>query len=411
MRTSSLLDGISLFLLFVAVGGLITATPRYITEILDRPISAVGFAMMALGFGAITGRLTSGALLRRIPASHVAVISTATATISLVATLAIQELWWFYLCRALQGFSSSAFHTSVFTRVIAQSGDMQAGRAIALTSVPLFVGTAIGPYFGEVLSDVVGVNFVWLVLTVPASMVFLISLWQLFADRKRRTENTVETPHTADSIEPIDDVQQALVASSLWSRVVSKASRLVYPRAIGPGVCWILLSSTWAGCQAFLPLYALHIGMSASGPLFLTFSLVVITLRSFGAWFFDRIPVGVLATVGGVCAVSAAALLTLYPTPLTLFVSVALLATNTALGWGALLRMATARASSKERGSAVATFNISFDVGMALSSSALGLLIHATGSYSHGFGLSWFAAVMGTIGVVLISRKRGMGVT
>ncbi|MBF0817178.1 MFS transporter [Microbacterium paludicola] len=384
---------LSVFLVFLALGGLTTTVPRYVIGVLDVPIGAVGIAALATGIGGVLGRLVSGVLLRRWHPSVVALPAVCLAALSLLVTAVVPELWWLLLWRVVQGLGTGAFHTAVFTRAIGEGGG-RTGRAIAFASVPLFAGTALGPSAAELLTRFVGVSWTWSVLAIPVLVVVVLTALQ--------RHETLAASSSAPFV-----VAQSAIEAGMWRRLGSHATRMVHRGAVPAGACWVLLSAAWGGAQAFLPLYALDVGMSASGPLFLTFSTVVVLVRIGGAGLFDRVPETLQAIVGGACALAGAGLLAFVPSPPAVYVAVVLFALNTALGFGALMRTATAGADAAERGSAVSTFNLSFDIGVALSTAGLGIVVQATGGFAAAFAIAGGCALAGVL-IVLVLPGRGL---
>lgn len=379
---------LNILLVFLAVGGLTTVTPPYLTGVLGAPISAVGFTVMMVGCGAIIGRLTSGILLRRFTPGAVSIVAASIDALSLLVSALVPELWWFYACRLLQGFGSAVFHSATFTQVLDDGGPARSGRAIALASVPLFVGTALGPLVGELLVRAVGSEWALPLLAAPVLFVVCSLALQRSVAQVDRESADVASPRPA--------------ARGLRRRLAWRITRVVYPGAIVPAACWVFVGSAWQFSNAYLPLYALEVGLPVAGPLFLVFSVVVIALRLGGASWFDRIPSIPTAIAGGVCAAVGAALLAFVPSPVTTYIAVILLATNTGIGFGSLMKVATVSAPHLERGAAVSTYSMSFDIGSMVNVSLLGLVVQATHTFTYAYAITLLGAVAGTLGIVAL---------
>jgi MFS family permease len=151
---------------------------------------------------------------------------------------------------------------------------------------------------------------------------------------------------------------------------------------------------------AFVPLYAPRLGLEGSRFVFLTFSAVVLLVRSFGA----RIPdlVGARRSSTGALVFGAAGMIVLavWSSPVGLFAGTVVFAMGMALAFPALTVLTVNRVRASERGAVLGTFTMSVEVAFGLGPPTAGLFIAVS-----GFRAAFFAAaVVAGLGLVILSR-------
>jgi predicted MFS family arabinose efflux permease len=182
--------------------------------------------------------------------------------------------------------------------------------------------------------------------------------------------------------------------------------RLVHPAGLLPGAA--LATSVWglSGFNAFVPLYALHLGMSGSRGAFVLFSAIVLAIRSIGRRIPDRL--GALRTARLSLAVTGIGMLTvgLWSAPAGLLLGVAVFAVGQSLAFPALMTLAVEAAPASERGSVIGTFTAFFDLAFGLGAVSLGAVSELLG-YSGLFVTAGLIAFSGMVLVMLMSRRAG----
>lgn len=160
--------------------------------------------------------------------------------------------------------------------------------------------------------------------------------------------------------------------------------RLLHPGALLPGVAVLAGVSGMAGFFAFVPLYAPELGLGGSRFVFLTFSAIVLVIRSVGA----RIPdvLGPHLTLRAALGVCTTGLVTmgLWQRPAGLFAGTAVFAVGVGLAFPGLMSLAVAGAPPSERGAVLGTFTAFVDLGFGLGAVTLGV-VAAAGGYPSAF--------------------------
>src|SRR5688572_14620751 len=106
----------------------------------------------------------------------------------------------------------------------------------------------------------------------------------------------------------------------------------------------------------FVPLYALFIGLSGSRFLFALHSVVVFSIRLFGARLPDRLGVETAATGALACSVIGFIVMGIFDTTVGLVVGTIVWSLGHSLAFPALMSMAVKGAPASERGAVVGTF-------------------------------------------------------
>jgi predicted MFS family arabinose efflux permease len=242
--------------------------------------------------------------------------------------------------------------------------------AVSYFSLALYGGLAAGPVLGEVVLDAGGFDAVWALAAVGSAGAAALAL--LVPDTRPASEGP------------------------------PAAGRIVHPAAFLPGA--VLTTSVWgfSAFSAFIPLYALQVGMDGSRFVFLTYAVVVLLVRSIGA----RIPdaYGPRRTVGTALIGSMIGLTVMaaWDRPAGLFVGAFVLGLGHSLTFPGLMTIAVRGAPASERGAVVGTFTAFFDLSFGIGAVTLGAVAEVLG-YRGAF---LAAAGVALAGAVLLLRLR-----
>jgi MFS family permease len=154
---------------------------------------------------------------------------------------------------------------------------------------------------------------------------------------------------------------------------------LIHPAGLLPGTA--LLASVWgmSGFFAFVPLYALTVGLGGSRFVFVMYAAIVVAIRSFGARIPDRI--GPVVASRTALAFSLTGLLTIavWDTSAGLFLGAGVFAVGSALAFPALMMLALRGAPAAQRGAVIGTFTAFVDLGFGVGPATLGFVAEAAG--------------------------------
>jgi predicted MFS family arabinose efflux permease len=183
----------------------------------------------------------------------------------------------------------------------------------------------------------------------------------------------------------------------------SGSGRLLAPSAVLPGS--VMAASIWglAMFSTFVPLYALRIGLSGSRFLFALHSIVVFTVRLFGARLPDRLGAPTAATGALACSIIGFIIMGSFESTTGLVAGTIIWSLGHSLAFPALMSMAIKGAPASERGAVVGTFTAFFDLAFGVGAMAAGGIVNATG-YRGGF---FSASIVAGAGLLLLQfRKR-----
>ncbi len=337
------------FAYFVSVGTLLPTLPLFIKGPLHGGSVAVGLAAGALNLAALVLNLWAGRLGdrrgRRVLMTSGAVIAGA----SVAGLLAIKSLPALVMLRLIGGAGEALFFVGAASAVNDIAPDERRGEAVSFFSLALHSGLAVGPLLGE--SVLAGGRF---------SAVWILS------------------------------ASSALAAAALGSRLpdtrpaptsetAAASTRLVHPAAVMPGLVLVAGGVGVAGFNAFIPLYAMQIGLGGSRYVFAMFSAILIGMRTLGARIPDRLgPIrsalaALLGTAAGLAIVSG------WRTPAGLFAGTVIFALGHALLFPGLLMLAVRRAPAHQRGGVIGTLISFLDLGFVLGPLGLGVVANGLG--------------------------------
>jgi MFS family permease len=160
---------------------------------------------------------------------------------------------------------------------------------------------------------------------------------------------------------------------------VSTRHRLVHPAGLLPGL--VLFAVIWGmgGFLAFVPLYALDIGMRGAGPVLGLFAGIVVLIRSIGARIPDRLGAGRATRIALVLSSIGLCVVGVWPTPFGLIAGTMLLGVGVALFTPALFSLAVADIPATERGAVMGTTSAFLDLAFGLGPATLGFVAAAVG--------------------------------
>ena len=356
------------FAYFVSVGALLPTLPLYIKGPLGGGSVAVGLAAGSLSLAALILNLWAGRLGDRRGRRLLLVAGASLAAASVAGLLVARSLPLLIALRVIGGAGEALFFVGAASAVNDIAPDERRGEAVSFFSLALHTGIALGPVLGETLLAGDRFSAVWMTAAAFAILAAMLG---------------TRLPDTRPVVTP------GAVATSL-----------IHPAAIMPGLVLVAGGIGLAGFNAFMPLYARQLGMAGSRFVFVTFSAVLIAMRTLGARVPDRLgPVrsaraALLGTGVGLAVVSG------WQTPVGLFAGTMIFALGHALLFPSLLMLSVRRAPAHQRASVVGTLTSFLDLGFAAGPAGLGVV-------ARGFGYSGTFLAGATValgGLILLWR-------
>ncbi|MEU8222715.1 MFS transporter [Kribbella sp. NPDC048915] len=354
---------------FLADGLLVPTVPRHVAGALAGGNLAVGLVVAAFSLSALVLRPWAGRLVDRRGRA----VAMAGGGIAFAASVAAygwaDSVEMLAALRLLTGVGDAFFFVGALTAMTDLAPAERRGEAISLFSLSLYVGLAVGPPLGELLFATAGATVVWLVAAGSAGIAVLLAL----GVGETRPDTTVTD---------------------------ARHARLVPRAAVVPAL--LLLALVWgmAGFLAFVPLYALDLGLSGAGLLLFGFAGIVVVIRSAGARIPDRLGAARSVRIALLCSTIALVVIGGWRSTAGLVAGTALLGIGVALGTPAIMMLALERAPANERGAVMGTVSMSIDLANGLGPACFGLVAAAT---DRGFGFL-AAALVAAGGLVLAAR-------
>lgn len=366
-----LLITLSTFAYFLSIGAVIPTLPRYVEGPLGGSSVSVGLAVGSFAFSAVLLRPFIGGVGDRKGRRILIIGGALTVAASIVAYIPATSLGVLIALRLVMGAGEAAFYVGAASAINDLAPDERRGEALSIFSLALYGGIALGTVVGETVLDLSNFDVVWLFAGGAATIAGVLGL---------------RVPDTRPDLDGSE----------------SAARRFVHPKGLKPGI--ILATSVWglAGFNTFVPLYALSIGMNGSRLAFLTFSVIVLGIRSFGARLPDILGPRRAAQWALVTNTLGLSVIALWAEPAGLYTGAVLFGIGQALAFPALMTIALRGAAPSERGAVVGTFTAFFDLAFGLGALTLGIvaeLLDYRGLFLSAAGVSLlgFALVRGSV--------------
>jgi MFS family permease len=366
-----LLIMLATFAYFVSVGALVPTLPRFVKQVLGGSDAAVGLVIGSFAFSAIVLRPAVGRLGDTRGRRLLIVAGAGFVAVSVTAYTLAGSLTTLLLLRLVSGVGEAGFYVGAASVINDLAPDARRGEALSYFSLALYGGLAVGPVVGESVLELASFPTVWLVAGAFAVAAGILGL-----------------PVRDTRLEPAER---------------PAGGRIVHPAGLMPGVVMACSVCGLAGFNTFVPLYALDIGLEGSRAVFVTYSVIVMLIRSFGA----RIPdvMGPRRAAPTALGVSGLGLwiMAAWPGSEGLYAGTALFAVGQALAFPALMTIAVEAAPASERAAVVGTFTAFFDLAFGGGAIGLGAVAEVFG-YRGSFGVAGAVAAGGAL--LLLGRAQ-----
>jgi MFS family permease len=339
---------------FVAMGMFISTVPLFVHDELGGTRAIVGLATASFFPAAVVARPFIGRGLDAVGRKPFLLGATGIMAVSTLLYFFASSVWVIIVLSLIRGAAGAAFYTGAATMATDLSPPQRRAETVTLFSLFLYIGFATGPAFGEWLSQNVGFAWVWGSATLLSGFAF--GLTSLLPETL--TTNAKEFP--------------------------SRARFGLHGAAVAPGLVVMCAATGYLAITAFSPLYARDIGLGSSGGLYATFAITILGVRILSRKLADRHGRIAVALPGIAGASIGLALLSLIQEPLSAYLGIAIYSAGFAVLFPALLALAADRVEDHERGAALATFTVCFDIGGGVGTYLVGLIAD-----NYGFGAAY----------------------
>jgi MFS family permease len=356
---------------FAADGVLLPALPRYVEGPLGGGDVAVGMVVGAFSLSAFFLRPWAGRLGDRRGRRILMVVGASLFGLSVSGYLIASSIPVLVGLRLLTGVGEALFFVGALSANVDLAPPERRGEAFSFASLALYIGIGAGPFIGEALIDMAGFRAAWLAAVGLSGTAVALSL----------------------RLPPMVPNAGSTTAGD---------HRLVHPAGILPGL--VLLATLWGmgGFLAFVPLYALDLGMAGAGLVLGLFSGIVVLVRSVGARIPDRLGAGRATRIALSLATVGLTVIGVWRSPAGLIAGTAVFALGVALFTPALFSLAVAGIPPDERGAVMGTTSAFLDLGFGLGPATLGFVAAAAGRG----GTFLVGAAVAAAGLVLVIATR-----
>jgi MFS family permease len=273
--------------------------------------------------------------------------------------------------RLLTGVGEALFFVGALSANVDLAPAERRGEAFSFASLSIYLGIGAGPFIGEAVIERMGFRAAWVVAIGLAATAVALAL-RLPAMR----------PEVGDA-EPGEH-------------------RLVHRAGLLPGL--VLLAAIWgmAGFLAFVPLYALDLGMGGASLVLGLFSAIVVVIRSVGARIPDRLGAARATRIALAVSAVGLAVMGLWRLPAGLLAGTVLLGVGVALFTPALFTVAVSGVPADERGAVMGTTSAFLDLAFGLGPATLGFVAAAVGRG----GTFLAGSAVAALGLVLVVATR-----
>ena len=335
--SGTLFQGLSFYLLFPIL-------PLYVTGPLQSGEDVVGLVVGVFSVTALMARPFAGYWLDRFGRRTVLMLAASFFCLSMFSFLLASNLWLLLVIRLMQGIGWGLVGTASATVAIDLIPPDRRGEGMGMYLLSLPLALAVGPLIGFWV--LAGSHFPRLFLCAGVLAIFALMCFAL-----------VQIP-------PIRNPAARLTLQNIVEKRVLRLSSFM-----------LVICLAYGGLMAFVPLYALHLGLQTAAPVFSAFSIGIIATRLFaGRWYDLRGPLQPCVTALALLLIGWLGL-GFAGGRISLMGSAAFIG----LGFGILMPSVNAMLADvtpyESRGAANATFLSSCDVGIAVGAMVFGLLV------------------------------------
>jgi MFS family permease len=353
------------FAYFLALGALLPTLPRYVEEELGGGGVAVGVVVGSFAISAALLRPFAGRLGDLRGRRILVVGGSALVGLSVLAYAFVDDIAVLVGLRLITGIGEAAMWVGAATSVQDMAPDDRRGEAASYFSVALYAGLALGPALGEWMLDARSFDAVWVLAGASALVATFFGLWT--------------PPVVPGERQPF---------------------RLLHPTAIGPGFVLFLGLLPFIGFSAFIALYGPEVSIDDTAPVFFLYAGLVLVIRVVGARLPDLLGWRRASTGALVAAGVAGLLLAVWGAAPGVWIATVWLSVGMSLLFPALFSATVTAVPPEERGQAVGTFSLFFDLASGVGAPLLGVVV-SLASYRASFAV---AGVCSLLGLVVIAR-------
>lgn len=304
----------------------------------------IGVLVGTIGFASLISRFLVGRVLVRYPERSVMLGGAGLFALTFFALIAFRPFWPYLVIRLLQGIAFASLDTAAIAYAVRIIPEEYRARGIGYFLLATSLASALASASSVFMANSFGFTVVFLSCAALSLCAFLLS-WSL---RRQTARSVKELP--------------------------AKASHFFEPGIIAPAVVSFMFFFSWSGVSAFFPLYSIACGVANPGLFFSASAVMIVTVRIIGGRIFEMYSREKIITVSLVVVATALGTLS-FSRSLPMFLLVgALLGAAVAFLVPVVMAYALAYAGVSN-GSAVATYQASMDLGLAVGPAVVGIIV------------------------------------
>jgi predicted MFS family arabinose efflux permease len=357
---------------FTAAGVAIYTLPFYVTGPVGSDKAGAGLAFGAFAVTALLLRPFAGRLSDTVGRRPLLLGGASLCALTMALTSFAETLALVVVLRLLLGVAEAAFFVASFAALADLAPPSRMGEALSYNSLGLYVGLALGPPLGEVLTKTIGFSAAWYGAAILAVLAAVIV-------------NGIGETATRRSA---DDAP----------------AHLIHRKALGPALGFFASVVAMGGFLAFAALQADAVGLRGTSlPLFVYGTVVVIGRLVF-AKVPDRLPSLPLGAAALVLIALGLIITAAWGTAAGMVTGTAVLALGITFSTPAFFAAAFATAAPSERGAASGTVSAFLDLGLGGGPIVLGLVAESAG-IPWTFGAAAGVALAGSVWTLSLAGR------
>lgn len=270
-----------------------TTTSAYAIEVFGSTGSAAGVAVSAFVFGGIIARFFFARFSDVVGLGRMLLSGFVGMVVFSFTYVTVGGYAAFCAVRFLGGFSFGLGNNAAITVVTGVIPPQNRGRGLGYFTLSAFVGAAVGPLVGILISANAGQSAVFLFMAIMP-LVGIVLMWMI-RDQIGLLSSPALTPEKGELLKDGQDTDQPAKGIDRY------VERRILPIAV---VCF-LIYNCFSSMISFAALYAASLGAAWAGAcIFVVYSIFVICTRPFVGAMFDRYGANTVI-VPGIAIVSA----------------------------------------------------------------------------------------------------------
>ncbi len=349
-----ILSLVNFFLIFIYL--LLNATiALYVLREFDATTGQAGLAAGIFIIGALTGRIFTGFLMKRLQYKRLLVAGLIFFALTILLYLVNYGLSFFIISRFFNGIALGITTTVIGTLVVLTIPISKRGEGIGYFAVSTAVATGLGPFVGLYMAQHTGFYMIFIVCLLLAIVSIIIGFFVRIPEMKK--------------VDVVEEKGKGI-----------KLSEYIEPKALPISFIVLIMTFCFSSVLSYINLYAIELNLiDTASFFFIVYTVTVLISRPFTGRLMDSIGANYIMYPAFIIFGIGMVLLGTAHSALTLLIAAGLIG----LGFGNISSIsqtiAVTVAPPHRMGLASATFFIFYDIGNGFGPSLLGLVIPITG--------------------------------